>query len=246
MATYNLFPTGETPQLLNLANQYRSARRPVTTPQSLDESADLSALNFKPQNIYLEDFIQRQPTAQELLAKALNERAIANREAVDLRRQQQVDMGMVPVQPNLERASILDDYLRSNLMRSNLPQPSPVRLPTQTQVVPGIGHLTEYPNNERVMTGRYGTGVATMEKPKERTIEGIPAAEWFKQAAIRQGADNKYARAEATGKTDKLGRPILKAVGIPVGSDASTERIFEGMKSGKYVPAKGGWQSKTA
>lgn len=214
MATPTLFRTGETPQLLNLANKYMASRRPVTTPQSLDESADLSALNFKPQNIYLEDLIQRQPTAQELLAKALNERAIANREAVDMRRQEQVDMGMVPVQPNLERASMLDDYLRSNLMRSNLPQPSPVRLPTQTQVIPGIGHLTEYPNNERVMTGRYGTGVATMEKPKERTIEGLPAAEWFKKAANRQGVSNKFAKTKDAGASPEARKERFKARGI--------------------------------
>lgn len=220
-----------------------------TTPYSLDESRDPRKIKPKFLNILLEDFKARQPTAQELLAKALNERAMAGREAVDMRRQELLDrgeLGMLPVRnPALLNTEILNRMPTDQRHRFTS---EVTELPTETRVVPGIGHVTNFGDQGRVVTGRYGTGsvVNSAEPNPNRIIEGLPAAEWFKQAAIRQGADNKYARAEATGKTDKLGRPILKAVEIPAGSDASTERIFEGMKSGKYVPAKGGWQSKTA
>ena len=56
--------------------------------------------------------------------------------------------------------------------------------------------------------------------------------QFFGQAASRQGADNKYARAEKTGKVDELGNPKFTSKAIPKGNTATSERIYEAIKKG--------------
>lgn len=69
--------------------------------------------------------------------------------------------------------------------------------------VPGIGRAVKYGNSATAISGRYGTGVATQERRPDpnRTIEGVPAAQWFANAAKRQETGNKYA--DASGRVYK-------------------------------------------
>lgn len=97
---------------------------------------------------------------------------------------------------------------------------------------PTGGVIASYGPNERVVTSRYGTGTATAPTGKPATFDGMSKAQFFGQAAARQGVDNKYARAEKTGKVDKLGNPKFTSKAIPKGSDAGTERIYEAIKKG--------------
>jgi hypothetical protein len=219
MAKPLLFPSGDKPQLLQLANKY-AARRPVTTPYSLDESADVAAIRPEFQTLYLEDLNPRPPTAQELLAKALNERARANREAVDLRRQTLIDQGDLGYQPPASVGGV-NRYIRDRLPFEQHQQLHEAVEPQDVEDItvremPGIGKAVQYGPAATVVTGRYGTGVATKEatpNPK-RTIEGIPAAEWFKQAANRQGISNKFAKTEDPGASPEARKERFKARGI--------------------------------
>jgi hypothetical protein len=56
--------------------------------------------------------------------------------------------------------------------------------------------IASYGPQERVVTSRYGTGTATAPTGKPATFDGKTKAQFFGQAAARQGADNKYARAD--------------------------------------------------
>lgn len=76
--------------------------------------------------------------------------------------------------------------------------------PTAVQEVPGIGRRVDY-DGGRAMLGRTGTGtmVTRTQPDPNRTIEGMPAAEWFAKKAGEQGVSNRYATAVPTGVTDK-------------------------------------------
>ena len=140
-----------------------------------------------------------------------------------------------------EDTSAVADYIRKTVPASQLvgmrrPDAGSVN---SVRVVPGIGHMTEiqaargYTDAGKVMTGNRGSGSVVFGGPrKPATFDGKTKAQFFGQAAARQEADNKYARAEKTGKVDELGRPIYTSKAIPKGSDAATERIYEAMKKG--------------
>lgn len=241
-----------------ILNAQMGQSKSAPTAESLNPSLDLNALTPKLQDIFLEDLTPPKPDAQQLFQQAMNMRAQQGREAVELRKRQQLEQGVggnygdgyyYPADTSAVAQSIRSSVPASQLAGFRRPDAGSVN---STKVVPGIGHITDVQledsgangNRGYVMTGRYGTGSNVQrDKPDpNRTIEGIPAAEWFKRAANRQGADNKYARAETTGRTDQYGAPQMQGVAIPSGSDAGTERIMEAMKSGRYNPAKGGWQ----
>lgn len=125
------------------------------------------------------------------------------------RRQSLIEFGRMGPQP-LANPRAADRAIIDRLPAAQYQQlREAVEAPPETvKAVPGIGNLTNY-DGARVMTGRYGTGVATNEpRPNpNRTIEGIPAAQWFAQAAARQGVSNRFATAVPTGTEDYLGRP---------------------------------------
>jgi hypothetical protein len=128
-----------------------------------------------------------------------------------------------------------DSELMTRVLNSNLPMPEGNKLdpyPTQLQQRPTGGVIATYSPQERIVTSRYGTGIATAPTRKPATFDGKTKAQFFGQAAARQGADNKYARAEKTGKVDELGRPIYTSKAIPKGNTATSERIYEAMKKG--------------
>jgi hypothetical protein len=104
--------------------------------------------------------------------------------------------------------------------------------PTELRQRPTGGVIASYGPQERVVTSRYGTGSATAPTRKPATFDGKTKAQFFGQAAARQGADNKYARAEKTGKVDELGNPKFTSKAIPAGNTATSERIYEAMKKG--------------
>lgn len=114
-----------------------------------------------------------------------------------------------------------------------LPRQAASRL-TQLQQRPTGGVIASYGPQERVVTSRYGTGSAVIPTGdrKPATFDKKTKAQFFGQAAARQGVDNKYARAEKTGKVDELGRPIYTSKAIPKGNTATSERIYEAMKQG--------------
>ena len=117
---------------------------------------------------------------------------------------------------------------------SGVPLPRQAVSPTQLQQRPTGGVIASYGPNERVVTSRYGTGstVVPTGPRKPATFDGMSKEEFFGQAAARQGVDNKYARAEKTGKVDKLGNPKFTSKAIPKGNTATSERIYEAMKKG--------------
>ena len=110
------------------------------------------------------------------------------------RRQSLIELGRMGPQP-LANPRAADRAIIDRLPAAQYQQlREVVEAPPETvKAVPGIGNLTNY-DGARVMTGRYGTGVATNEpRPNpNRTIEGIPAAQWFAQAAARQGEANRF------------------------------------------------------
>lgn len=168
--------------------------------RGVEDELDLTALNPELQDIYLEDIPTRQPTAQEIFQQAMRMRQAQGREAVDLRKMEQEEMGMRPRYPNLEQASVIDDSVRTRLRQAMLPQPAMSQLPVETRALPGIGNVAMYPQGERTVTGRYGVGSATNAPPKERFImEGgkkVDPTAWFQAAARRQGVSNKFANKE--------------------------------------------------
>ena len=120
------------------------------------------------------------------------------------RRQSLIEFGRMGPQP-LANPRAADRAIIDRLPAAQYQQlREAVEAPPETvKAVPGIGNLTNY-DGARVMTGRYGTGVATNEpRPNpNRTIEGIPAAQWFAKKAGEQGVSNKFAVAVPTGVTD--------------------------------------------
>ena len=216
-----LFPKGDdTPS--NASKRARLASlllSPYTTPaggQSLDPSIDLSALNPKFQDIYLEGArpIVQNPASsidsQAILSQALQRRAQQGAEAVALRKQEQLENGVGGRDGDgfyyPGNASAVADQLNRVVPASQLqgfrnPDAGSV---LSTKVVPGIGHVTQVQQSNdtgygNVMTGRYGTGSATFSD-KPRTTGGtitengqkVPIAGWFKDAARGQGESNQF------------------------------------------------------
>jgi hypothetical protein len=138
---------------------------------------------------------------------------------------EQEEQGMrsyVPANP--EEADL--ELTKRMLVAGNLPMPLATPMPTQLQQRPTGGVIASYGPQERVVTSRYGTGSATAPTGKPATFDGMSREQFFGQAAARQGVDNKYARAE------KTGNPKFTSKAIPKGNTATSERIYEAIKSG--------------
>lgn len=168
--------------------------------RGVDEELNLDALNPEMKNVYLEDLTPRAITPQELFQQAMRMRQEQGREAVNLRKIQQEEMGMRSRYPSQEQASAIDDSVRARLRQAMLPQPQIGGRPIETRALPGVGNVAMYPQGERTVTGRYGVGSAVNAAPKERFImEGgkkVNPTQWFQDAARRQGQSNKYANKE--------------------------------------------------
>lgn len=176
---------------------------------------------------------------------ATRERFSNARGAVELRQREQLEQGYGGKLGDgtyyPEDTSAVADYIRKTVPASQLvgmrrPDAGSVN---SVRVVPGIGHMTEiqaargYTDAGKVMTGNRGRGSVVFGGPrKPATFDGKTKEQFFGQAAARQGADNKYARAEKTGKVDELGNPKFTSKAIPKGNTATSERIYEAMKQG--------------
>lgn len=158
----------------------------------------------------VEEFRQRR-IARVNAENAARMQQIAREAPADVagRRQSLIEFGRMGPQP-LANPRAADRAIIDRLPAAQYQQlREAVEAPPETvKAVPGIGNLTNY-DGARVMTGRYGTGVATNEpRPNpNRTIEGIPAADWFAERAAGQGVSNRFATAVPTGTKDYLGRP---------------------------------------
>ena len=101
---------------------------------------------------------------------------------------------------------------------------------------PSGGVIVRTPE-KAIVTSKYGTGVALPKATGEKTIEGIPAAQWYAQAAARQGANNKFATALPTGKKDELGREKFRGIAFEDSDKMSPEKqkalIYEAMNRKK-------------
>jgi hypothetical protein len=101
---------------------------------------------------------------------------------------------------------------------------------------PSGGVIVRTPE-KAIVTSRYGTGVALPKATGEKTIEGIPAAQWYAQAAASQGANNKFATALPTGKKDELGREKFRGIAFEDSDKMSPEKqkalIYEAMNRKK-------------
>lgn len=68
-------------------------------------------------------------------------------------------------------------------------------------------------------------------------IEGKPAAEWYAEAAERQGQNNKFATSIPTGKVDELGRPQYRGYAFvetdKMSPKKQRELVFEAMSKKK-------------
>jgi hypothetical protein len=182
-------------------------------------------------------FVNTRPqisTAEQLL-KAAREKLMNAGAAARMKMREQEEQGVrsyVPANPEAAAGELF-----TRLESSKLPITKSFD-PTELRQRPTGGVIASYGPQERVVTSRYGTGIATAPTRKPATFDGKTKAQFFGQAAARQGADNKYARAEKTGKVDELGRPIYTSKAIPKGSDAGTERVFEAMKNGRPMPPR--------
>lgn len=177
---------------------------------------------------------QPQPSKAEQLLQAARERLGAARGAADMRRRTQEEQGVRSYAPADPVAA--GSELASRMFKSGVPMPQQSFAPTQLQQRPTGGVIASYGPNERVVTSRYGTGSATVGGTgKPATFDGKTKAQFFGQAAARQGQDNAFARAEKTGKVDALGRPQFASIAIPKGSDAGTERVLQAMRTKKAV-----------
>jgi hypothetical protein len=159
--------------------------------------------------------------------------------AARMKMREQEEQGVRSYVPADEYAA--DTELMERVFNSNIPMPSATLRPTELRQRPTGGVIASYGPQERIVTSRYGTGSAVVPTGdrKPATFDGKTKAQFFGQAAARQGADNKYARAEKTGKIDqKTGNPIYTSKPIPKGSDAGTERVFEAMKNGLPMPPR--------
>lgn len=178
-----------------------------------------------------EGFRKPRISTAEQLIQAARERLKNAGAAARMKMREQEEQGVrsyVPANPEAAAGELF-----TRLESSKLPITKSFD-PTELRQRPTGGVIASYGPQERVVTSRYGTGsaVAPDRYRKPATFDGKTKAQFFGQAAARQGADNKYARAEKTGKVDELGRPIYTSKAIPKGSDAATERIYEAIKKG--------------
>jgi len=180
-------------------------------------------------------FVNTQPQISRVdqLLQAARERLGNARGAAQLKMRTQEEQGVRPYIPADPGAAAFEVARRVG--QSGVPLPTQAATPTELQQRPTGGVVASYGPNERVVTSRKGTGSAVIPtgSRKPATFDGMSKAAFFGKAAARQGQDNAFARAEKTGETDAMGRPLFASKSIPKGSDAGTERIFEAMKKRK-------------
>jgi hypothetical protein len=197
------------------------------TGNSYESLGGASRLTPRFQDIFVNTMPQIS-TAEQLL-QAAREKLRNAGGAARMRMREQEERGMrsyVPANPEAAAGELF-----TRLESSKLPITKSFD-PTELRQRPTGGVIASYGPQERVVTSRYGTGIATASTGKPATFDSKTKAQFFGQAAARQGEDNKYARAEKTGKVDELGRPIYTSKAIPKGNTATSERIYEAMKKG--------------
>lgn len=175
---------------------------------------------------------QPQISTAEQLLQAARERLKNAGGAARMKMREQEEQGVRPYIPADPVSASFKIARKTG--ESGVPLPRQAVSPTQLQQRPTGGVIASYGPNERVVTSNRGAGSAVVPTGprKPATFDGMSKEEFFGQAAARQEADNKYARAEKTGKVDKLGRPIYTSKAIPKGNTATSERIYEAMKKG--------------
>ena len=182
---------------------------------------DLEALRPKLTDIYLGGD-SSQSRGSQLLDQLLNMSARKRMatEAVAGRRREQEQQGMVPYVP--ANRGDANTGARFSAANSALPQPDSEASVETVQQRPTGGQIINYPSGEKIVMSRFGTGTATKGKKGPTMIEGKPAAEYFAEAAARQGQNNKFAAAIPTGSKDLLGRP--KFTGVSLVEDAMNRK----------------------
>lgn len=180
---------------------------------------------------------QPQISTAEQLLKAAREKLMNAGAAARMKMREQEEQGVRSYVPADEWDA--NDKLRTRAFELGIPMPVSDSFTgtglTQLQQRPTGGVIASYGPQERVVSGKKGTGSAVIPTGprKPATFDGMSKEQFFGQAAARQGVDNKYARAEKTGKIDqKTGKPIYTSKPIPKGSDAGTERVLEAIKKG--------------
>lgn len=134
------------------------------------------------------------------------------RDAVTARRREMQQQGTIPYVP--AQPALANDAARTAATRAGLPTPETFAEVETVQQRPTGGKIVNYPTGEKIVMSRFGTGTATKGKKGPTMIEGKPAAEWFAEAASRQGQNNKFAAAVPTGFKDMLGRPKYTGVSL--------------------------------
>ena len=193
---------------------------PAST-QTIDPSIDLNTLKPQFENIVIPPNSPLIPPPrssadpQQLLAEALQRRAQQTAMDVALRKQQQLEQGIggdwpsdkmsgyyLPYNTSTSSKYITDKVPEAQLRGFERDENGTVKA-NFTKNVPGIGHVTKAWQKDggegSIMTGRYGTGSATFSD-KPRTAGGtitedgqkVPIADWFKDAARRQGESNQF------------------------------------------------------
>jgi hypothetical protein len=175
---------------------------------------------------------QPQLSKAEQLMQAARERLGNARGAADMRRRTQEEQGVRSYAPADPVAASFE--IARRVGESGVPLPTQAASPTELRQRPTGGVVASYGPNERVVTSLKGAGSAVVPTGprKPATFDGMSKAQFFGQAAARQGKDNKYARAEKTGKVDELGNPKFTSKAIPKGNTATSERIYEAIKKG--------------
>ena len=109
----------------------------------------------------------------------------AARAAVIGRIRQQQESGARSYAP--ADAIAADVAIRQSLAQNKMPLPPTSAKPVSLRRMENGGIIADYSDGSRVVTGRYGTGYTNPQGTSGKgTIEGIPAAQWFQEAANRQ------------------------------------------------------------
>ena len=170
---------------------------------------DLGALKPKFEDIYIGGTASPSTILDQLLDMTSRKRMAAD--AVAGRRREMQQQGVIPYVP--AQPSAVNAAARNMVAGAGLPEPEMVAVET-VQQRPAGGKIVNYPTGEKIVMSRFGTGTATKGKKGPTMIEGKPAAEWFTEAAARQGQNNKFAAAVPTGFKDMLGRPKYTGVSL--------------------------------
>ena len=157
------------------------------------------------------------------------------RGAVAARRREMEQQGVIPYVP--AQPYLANDAARTVATRAGLPTPETFAEVETVQQRPTGGKIVNYPTGEKIVMSRFGTGTATKGKKGPTMIEGKPAAEWFAEAASRQGQNNKFATSIPTGKVDELGRPQYRGYAFvetdKMSPKKQRELVFEAMSKKK-------------